>query len=58
MRFKNYELPDDVLLDFFFYHILKSHEDNNTWINFMFFIEEHSSVTIEASDRTEKCTHT
>ena len=58
MRFKNYILLKDVLLDFFFQHILKSHENNNTWVNFMLFIWKHSSVKIKVSERTEKFTHT
>ena len=31
MRFKNDELPEDVLLDFHFYKIPKSYHNNTTW---------------------------
>ena len=42
-RFKNDELPEDVLSDFFFYHI-RTH----TSVNFMNYIEEHRGVRMRA----------
>ena len=41
---ENDELPQYALLDFIFYHIVKSDQDSNTWVNGMIFIEEHRGV--------------
>ena len=55
MRLKNDELPEVILLEFLFFHFLKSHKDTDAWVKFMLVIEERRGVKMKVPYRTEKC---